>query len=292
MRSLVPDFAVSAIVASWRVFGRASSGLRMLPDWLIIGAQRSGTSSLYEYIVQHPFAGRSAVEEVHFFDKNYGKGTGWYRGHFPTRLGMRFVTLGHEGTASTGECTPNYMSHPLAPRRIGETLPEVRLLVLLRNPVDRAYSHFHHERDLHREPLTTFEEALGAEEARMNGEMQRIIADDGYYSFAQQHFTYLERGRYAAQIERLFALFPRERVLVLCSEHLLKDPAAVYARVLQFLGLPDHRLLNFPRTSVLNYPPMPLATRASLQAVFGLENERLFKLIGEDFGWNRVAHQA
>jgi hypothetical protein len=235
----------------------------MLPDWLVIGAQRSGTSSLYEYIANHPLVGRSAVEEVHYFDRHYQKGIEWYRGHFPARLRMKIATLGGEGTPSTGQSTPNYMAHPLAPRRIAEMLPVVRLIALLRNPVDRAYSHFHHERDRGHEPLSTFEEALQAEPARMKDELGKIMRDDGYCSFPQHHFSYVMRGFYAGQLERLFTLFPRERVLVLCSEHLLNDPTTVYARVLQFLGLPDYHMREFPRTSVLRYPPIEPHLRAS-----------------------------
>lgn len=292
IRSLIPDFARDPLIDSWRHFGRATSSLRMLPDWIVIGAQRCGTSSLYEYIVSHPLVGRSAVEEIHYFDKHYQQGIAWYRGHFPLRLRMRIATLGRGAPPSAGESTPNYLSHPLAAQRIFHALPAVRLLVLLRNPVDRAYSHFHHERDLGNEPLPTFEEALRSEQSRMQGEMERILAEDAYYSFPQHHFSYVTRGLYAVQLERLFALFPRERVLVLSSEHLLQDPAAVYARVLQFLGLPAHHLRHFPRTSVLLYPPLDPASRARLQAVFQSENERLFNLIGADFGWNNRAGRA
>jgi hypothetical protein len=288
LRYLVPDFAVKSLVRSWRVFGRATSSLRMLPDWLIIGAQRSGTSSLYEHLVNHPLVGRSIVEEVHYFDRYYARGIDWYRGNFPTRLRMRIATRGRAGRARTGEATPNYMAHPHAPRRIAETLPDVRLIVLLRNPVDRAYSHFHHERDMRQETLPTFEEAVRAEGARMRGEMDKMMADERYYSFAQHHFTYVARGRYASQLERIFTLFSRERVLVLNSEHLLMHPASVYAQALRFLDLPDHRLRDFPRSSVLLYPPMAPEIRARLQAVFEMDNERLFKLLGVDFGWNTV----
>jgi hypothetical protein len=286
LRSLVPGFAAGTLLDCWRVIGRATSELRMMPDWLVVGAQRSGTGSLFEYIVSHPLVGRSALEEVHYFDRHYAQGIDWYRGHFPIRLRMNIAKLGRGGQASTGEATPNYLSHPLAPGRIARTLPHVRLLVLLRNPVDRAYSHFHHERDIGHEPFATFEEALRNEQARLEGEIERIMADDGYYSFAQQHFSYVLRGRYAGQLERIFSLFPRERVLVLCSEHLLNDPATVYARVLRFLGLSDHRPRYFPRKSVLHYPPLDSAIRSRLQAVFEAENELLFKLIGADFGWN------
>jgi hypothetical protein len=291
-RSLVPDFAAGTLLDCWRVIGRATSHVRMMPDWLVIGAQRGGTGSLFEYIVSHPLVGRSAVEEIHYFDRHYAQGIDWYRGHFPIRLRMKAAVLASGGKPSTGEATPNYISHPLAPGRIAQALPGVRLLVLLRNPVDRAYSHFQHERDIGHEPLATFEEALENEQPRLEGEMERIMNDDGYYSFPQQHFSYVLRGRYAEQLERLFSIFQRERVLVLCSEHLLNNPAVVYARVLRFLGLPEHLLRHFPRKSVLRYPPLDPAIRSRLQGVFEADNERLFKLIGADFGWNdRGAHQ-
>jgi hypothetical protein len=282
----------AAAKLGWRrarvTFGRATSHWRMRPTWIVVGAQRSGTSSLYEYLVSHPLVLRAATEEVHYFDYNYHRGMEWYQGNFATRLHGKIIAQRHGGEAATGEATPYYMAHPLALERIARDLPEVRILVVLRNPVDRAYSHFQHERALGREPLASFAEALDREPERLAGEAERIRAEPAYYSFAHQNFSYITRGYYAGQMERIFALFPRENVMVIASERLARQPEEAYAEVLEFLGLPGHSLRRFPRHSALHYPPMDTAVRARLQELFAPENERLFRLIEADYGWNAV----
>ncbi|HKS71742.1 MAG TPA: sulfotransferase domain-containing protein [Terriglobales bacterium] len=265
--------------------GQATSEKRLVPSWIVVGAQRSGTSSLYEYLVAHPLVRRAATEEIHFFDNNYHRGMAWYRGHFATRMSGRFLS---NGTAEpvTGEATPYYLAHPLALQRIAKDLPKVKILIVLRNPVDRAFSHFNHERNLGREPLASFEEALDREPERLKGEVERIIAEQpSYYSYAHQNFSYVARGHYAEQISRVFDLFPRENVMVMSSERLTKEAAQVYAEILEFVGLPQHTLRRFPHYSALRYPPMSKAARERLQSIFAPGNDRLFQLLNSDFGW-------
>ena len=270
-------------------FGRLTSHVRILPSWIVVGAQRSGTSSLYEYLVSHPLVLRAAREEIHYFDNNYHRGIKWYGGHFATRISARFVARDEDCEAMTGEATPYYMAHPLALQRIAKNLPRVKVLVILRNPVDRAYSHFHHERNLGREPLQSFEDALDHEPQRLEGEVARILAENSsYYSYAHQNFSYITRGYYAEQVARIFDLFPRHNVLVTSSERLSKEPAVVYAEILEFLGLPKYRLRRFPRYSALSYPPMRPDLRTRLQTIFAAENDRLFKLVKVNFGWNEA----
>src|SRR5437763_1646364 len=120
--------------------------VRLLPDFIILGAQRAGTTSLYEYIVDHPQVGAASKKEVHFFDRHYTEGVNWYRAHFPpavrrqrfeNRTGKRFLT---------GEASPYYLAHPMVPERIAAVAPDARFLILLRNPIDRALSHYYHNR--------------------------------------------------------------------------------------------------------------------------------------------------
>jgi hypothetical protein len=257
----------------------------MLPSWIVVGAQRSGTSSLYEYLVSHPSVRRAATEEIHYFDNNYQRGMKWYQGHFAARWPGK---LQQGGDATTGEATPYYMAHPLALGRVAHDLPEVKILVVLRNPVDRAYSHFQHERALGQEPVASFAEALDREPERLAGEAERMRAEPTYYSFAHQNFSYVMRGYYAQQMEQVLALFPRRNVMVLASERLARQTLEVYEEVLGFLGLSRYALRRFPKYSALRYPPLDAAVRARLQAVFAPENERLFRLIGADYGWNRL----
>jgi hypothetical protein len=259
--------------AVW-TYGRATSKLRPLPDFLILGAQRAGTSALYSYLRRHPEIGGPPWKEVNFFDIRYERGPSWYRGHFPIRR-PRLV----------GEASPSYLFHPYAPERVASLLPGARVIALVRNPVDRALSHYHHEVDLGREPLS-FEEALAHEEERMRGEWERL-ADPSYFSHAWWNHTYFSRGLYAEQLERWFAALPPERVLVLVSEELFADPSGTYARVLDFLGAAPHELDSYPPVFSREYGEMRPETRRSLEERYAEPNRRLVELLGRGLDWTR-----
>jgi len=259
--------------AVW-TYGRATSFARPLPDFLILGAQKAGTTALYAYLRWHPGIAGPAWKEVSYFDRHYRRGTRWYRGQFPLRPGDRVV-----GEASTG-----YVFQPLAPVRVKMTVPEARLVVLLRNPVDRALSHYHHEVALGREPLT-FEQAIDAEPDRTRGEDKRLSGEPDYFSHAWWDYTYLARGRYAEQLERWLAVFPREQLLVVASEELAAEPGQTYARVVEFLGAPSHELESYPRVYEQSYAEMRTDTRRRLAEYFAEPNRRLYELLGRDFGW-------
>ena len=182
-------------------FGRATARWRPLPDFLVIGAQKAGTTALYAYLRWHPQITGPSWKEVSFFDRHWWRGEGWYRGQFPLRSGGRLV----------GEASPSYLFHPLAPERVHALLPGVKLVALLRDPVARAYSHYQHEVALGREPLS-FEDALAAEDERTRGEVERLVADPRAFSRAWWDHTYASRGLYADQLERWLAVFPARAV--------------------------------------------------------------------------------
>jgi len=259
--------------ALW-TYGTATARLRPLPDFLIIGAQKAGTTALYSYLRRHPKVTGPTWKEVSYFDRHHRRGTAWYRGNFPLRSGHRIV----------GEASPSYLFHPTAPERAAALVPNARLIALVRDPVDRALSHYHHEVALGREQLP-FEEALDREEERMAGELERMRDDPGYFSHAWWNHTYLARGRYAEQLKRWLAPFPSEQLLVLSNEDLAAQPVATYARVLEFLGAPPHRLDSYPRVYDRDYPPMSPETEARLSTYFVEPNRRLYELVGRDLGW-------
>ena len=259
--------------AVW-TYGRATSFARPLPDFLILGAQKAGTTALYAYLRWHPSVTGPSWKEVSFFDRHYGRGVSWYRGHFPLRRGGRLV----------GEASPGYVFHPLAAERVRATVPGARLIVLLRDPVDRALSHYHHEVALGRERLS-FEDALAAEGERTRGEEERMRREPTYFSHAWWDYTYVARGRYAEQLERWLAVFPPEQLLVLASEELAADAAASYRRVLEFLGAPTHDLDDYPRVYRQDYAAMAADTRRRLAETFAEPNRRLYELLGRDLGW-------
>jgi hypothetical protein len=254
--------------------GRLTARWRGLPDFLVIGAQKAGTTALYAYLRWHPAIGGPFWKEVSFFDRHWAKGEGWYRGQFPLRRDGRLV----------GEASPSYVFHPLAPGRVHSLVPAVRLVVLLREPGARAYSQYQHEVALGREPLS-FEEALEAEDERLRGEVDRLLADPRAFSRAWWDYTYASRGLYAEQLERWLDHFPPEQLLVLTTEELAAKPEETYATVLAFLGAPPHTLADYPRVFERDYPPMREETRRALTARFAEPNRRLEQLLGRPLGW-------
>jgi hypothetical protein len=259
-----------------RLLHRATSSARMLPSFVVVGAKRAGTSSLYQYLVRHPGVLSCAMGKgTHYFDVNFSRGWGWYRSSFPL--------AGRDGI--TGEASPYYMFHPLAPARMAAALPEARVIVVLRDPVERAWSHYQNERRLGAEPLS-FEDAIAAEPERLAGEAERMLADPGYQSFAWRHHSYLARGRYGEQLERLYELFPPAQVLVLQSEALLADPNQALESLWRFLGLAPLTLADrFAFKAGGNHETMLAATRDRLHAYFADHNERLYALPGVGFRW-------
>jgi hypothetical protein len=284
---LIPTIPAPARIvarnAVW-TYGRATAAARPLPDFLIIGAQKAGTTALYSYLREHPGIAGPPWKEVSFFDRHFWRGDAWYRGHFPNRLYLRRVRSRARAEPIVGEASPSYVFHPLAPQRVAVLVPDVRLIALVRNPIDRALSHYHHEKALGREPLP-FEEALEQEDARMEGELERML-DPKYFSHAWWNFTYLSRGRYAEQLDRWLERFPRERLLVVPSEDLLERPGETYGRVLEFLGASPHGLDSYPRIFARDYSEMDPRTRSKLRDSFAEPNRRLYELIGRDLGWS------
>jgi len=270
----IPDPLRAVVRSTIWTFGRATAQARPLPDFLVIGAQKAGTTALYSYLRAHPAITGPSWKEVSFFDRHWARGVGWYRGNFPLRAGERRV----------GEASPSYLLHPRAPERARSVVPDTKLIALLREPGARAYSHYHHEVSLGREPLS-FEDALAAEEERTAGEVERMGADPTYFSRAWWDHTYLERGRYGEQLERWLAVFPPQQLLVLTTEELAADTATAYGRVLAFLGVAPHELGSYPRIFERVYEPMSRETRAMLDATFAEPNRRLAGLLGREPGW-------
>jgi Sulfotransferase domain len=265
-------------------YGRATAGQRPLPDFLIIGAQKAGTTALFAYLRWHPEITGPSWKEVSFFDRRYREDERAYRASFPAKPRQWIVARRRGRWPLVGEASPSYILHPLAPRRARDLVPEARLIAVLRNPVDRAYSHYQHEVRLGREPFS-FEDALDREGERLRGEVERMVAEPSYFSGAWWNYTYVARGRYAEQLARWLAVFPREQLLILFMEELERDAAATYARVLDFLGARPHDLGEFPRIFDHEYAAMEPATRARLEATFEEPNRELARLLGREPPW-------
>jgi hypothetical protein len=235
---------------------------------------KSGTTSLHNYLTQHPQVIAPLRKEVHYFDVNLAQGEAWYRANFG-RVGEPGLNL---------ESSPYYLFHPCVPQRAHALVPDARLVVLLRDPVRRAYSHYWHERDMRREKLT-FEEAVAAEPDRLGDDDARLARGEIERSVEHQHYSYLARGRYAGQLRRWLQFYPRERMLVLRFEDFARDPLAGLTRALDFLGLPaiDHVRLEARNTR--KYPAMSPRTAERLREHFAPYNEDLARLLGEPMDW-------
>jgi len=249
-----------------------------LPDFLIIGAQKCGTTFLYYLLCQHPYVEPATTKEVHFFDTNFAEGVQWYRSHFspPAQKDGRKML--------TGESSPYYLYHPHAARRAAKVVPQVKLIALLRNPVDRAYSDYNHKFREAREHLS-FEDAIGAEEERLRGEKEKLLADENYHSVNYRKYSYLSRGIYVDQLLEWERHFDRDQLLVLKSEDFFENPQDSFERVLGFLDLPHWETGASGQRNEGEYDEMSLATRRRLEAYFEPHNRRLYEYLGIDFGW-------
>jgi hypothetical protein len=259
----------------------------MTPSFLIVGAQRCGTTSLYRALSQHPAVLKAVWHKgVHYFDLNYGMGPAWYRAHFPLELQARRVRRRLGVDAVTFESSPFYMLHPLAAERIARDLPGVRLVVLVRDPVERAYSAHAHElaRGYETEP---FARALALEPERLAGEAARMASDPGYVSHALQHHAYRLRGEYADQLERMERLVGHDRLHVIDSGDFFSQPEPVYAGLLEFLGLPALGRPEFARHNARPRRDMPGSLAAGLADHYEPFDARLERWLGGPPSWRR-----
>jgi hypothetical protein len=266
-----------------------------VPDFIVIGAQRSGTTTLFGYLKKHPQIIPSQKKEVQFFSNNFHRGLGWYHAQFRPGHNKGFIrhiisryrahTLPSSGQGFlSGEASPYYLFHPHAPRRIRETVPHVRLIALLRNPIDRAYSHYNHMLRRGIETLP-FEEAISKEEERLRGEKERMLEDENYYSFNHQHYSYLSRGIYVDQLRAWFQHFPRDQMFIAASEEFYRDPHSILEQITGFLKLPTLTLEMYKNYNNASYQGMDVNLRKRLYGYFEPHNQQLYDLLNLDLGW-------
>jgi hypothetical protein len=248
-----------------------------LPDYLIIGASRSGTTFLHHALRQHPSI-RAARTEPHYFDWNYERGTQWYSWHFQNAAVRRAAPRRHGGFVF-GEKSPNYLFDPRVPERVRHLLPGVKLIVLLRDPVARAVSNFHHERRRRVEPSESFAEVIETELR------QREAKRDGSWDGKERPIEYLARGLYAEQLERWFARFDFRQFHVIQSERLFATPREVVAEAHEFLGLEPVVPVNVSPLNAGHYVAIEPALVRRVRGFYETENARLATLLGDPPRW-------
>ena len=206
-----------------------------LPDFLCIGAQKAGTTTLQALLLQHPQVYLPPQKELQYFSLRFDAGLAWYSQAF----------AGAAAGQRCGEITPYYLFHPQAPLRIRALLPQVRLIVLLRDPVERALSQYFHARRLGLEPLP-LAQALAAEPERLAGAELALRAAGGRHLSHQEH-SYLARSRYEQQLVRYRQLFRAEQLLVRSSAALFAGSQLFWQELQAFLGLDPQPLPVLPR---------------------------------------------
>jgi len=257
-----------------------------LPNFLIIGAAKCGTSSLYEYLMQHPCIGKSLTKQIHFFDRYYDKKLSWYKVCFPFVWEKFYIERILQKKFATGEATPHYMTHPLAPKRAFEVIPSAKIIVMLRNPIDRAYSHYQMERANNNEELS-FEESIEQENSRIAGEFKKMLNNENNLGINYPHHAYIKSSEYLDQIKRWMEYYPKEQFLFVKSEEFNNNPSKVYNQVLDFLELPPHELPEYKKIRQRNYQNMNLDTQKKLAEYFKPFNEKLYLFLGINFHWER-----
>lgn len=263
--------------------GGVTSAARALPDFLICGAQRSGTTSLFKALSQHPAATGPVLRKgVHYFDTGHHNGPNWYRSHFPLRATLR-ARWGRP-RVRVFESSPYYLFHPLSSERIAGELPEARIVVILRDPVERAYSAHAHEtaRGFETEP---FARALELEEKRLSGTEERLLEDPGHHSHAHQHHGYVARGRYVDQLARMERAVGRERMHVVDYADLFDGGSRSLAEIVRFLDLPPGPRIMLGRHNARKRAVMPESLRAELTSRFADSDARLAAWWGRTPSW-------
>jgi Sulfotransferase domain len=291
LRSRVPTPVLRGVREAVRGYGTLTSSQRGMPDFLIIGTKKGGTTSLINWLINHPHVARmfpsaQKLKSSHYFDIHYGRGPAWYRSHFPSERARDRQARRAGGPVIVGEASPYYMFHPAAARRAFETNPSVKIIVLLRDPVSRAYSNYWDRRATSTEDLPSFEEAIDAEEERLSRvDYQRLLHDPNYYSADHDNHSYLARGRYLEHLSSWLGTYPRDQMLILKAEAMFGEPARTFESVQRFLRIPEVGVIPLEKYNERPRPPMNSSTRARLVDYYRPHNTALYEALGCDFAW-------
>ena len=260
-------------IDAWRSL---TNQLRPLPDFVVIGTQKAGTTSLYNYLKQNKKIKMALVKEAQYFDQNYHKGTSWYRSKFPLVSKNNYIV---------GENTPAYFFNPLVPKRLHKLLPNAKLLVLFRNPTNRAISHYYHEVKKGREALS-IKEALLTEEERSIEEYEKLYSYEEYKP-NEVKSPYKAYGVYLEQLKRFEEFYLKENILVLSSEELFSKPNNVMPKIYNFLGIDtDDEKIDFtPHNIGIKKDKIDEEVYQYLNEFYEPHNKALYKHIGINFNW-------
>ena len=260
---------------------------RIVPEVFIIGVQKGGTTSLAKYLFDHPQVIQAQRKDIYYFnnDVNYKKGQSWYRAHFAHRLYQRFHEL-KKGVSNsiTIDATPNYFVAPGAAERLKNTFPDAKLILMLRNPIERAWSNYR-MMVWHGMEKLDFEDAINAEQERIiKAESESRI--NGAHNFVLQRLAYRKNGCYADFLPEWTSRFKPEQLLILKSEDMFENPAAIYNRAVEFCGIESFNYMDFdnPNKGKIE-KEIPSAIRFKLKGFYKPYNERLYSMLNRNFNW-------
>ena len=272
-----------------KLYRKMTSRLRSLPDFIIIGVGRAGTTALYSYLIQHPSIvaastdNNESVADLHFFEYMISNNIQWYKSHFPILFSK---SNKHKNSFITGEYTSTYIYHPDVPKRIFNLLPKIKLIVILRNPIDKAYSTYQQQFRFG-EYTTSFEDTINAEFRRidLNKDFPELNSNNyDFENFVAQNI--IRHGVYADYLETWLKIFDRKQILILNSEDLKNSTKETLHRVFHFLIVSNYDIANTSQVNVGKYPPINKITRKKLSKFFKPHNQRLNKLLDTEFDWD------
>ena len=265
-----------------RHFFGITSPLRVLPDFFVIGAGRTGTTSLYHYLDQHPSLSKSAYDELGFFDVNFHLGLNWYRSLFPSVFTKFRIKLKTD-FFMTYDVTPSYVRRPWIAKRIKKLFPKSKLIIVLRNPVDRTYSHYH----LHRKfgETRTFEEFIKNEIDDIS-KWDVELKDDNYFATKVENSS-LARAFYAEQLPIWFEQFSKNQILIISSENLASNTRKTMNEIFSFLNLPEYDIPDIKKVNVSKKSKMNSKTQEILLEFFKPYNEQLYDFLNKKFDWEK-----
>jgi hypothetical protein len=270
----------SFVPSLWR---RATQGYRQLPSVVIAGAQKAGTTQLFAYLIKHPRLLPGSSKEIDYFSRHAHRSVHWYRSRFPLRSRVAKVN-GH-----VLEASPSYMATPAAIPRMHAVLPDARIIVVLRDPVSRAFSGYQHAKTRHRD-RRPFEQAV---EEELRQSVWRPEFGQALQPGAPTMRTHVARGYYALQLERILKFYLPHQVLILDSADLFADTSATCQRVFQFVGVEPfevkpEKVYNRGYYSEKITPHMA----ALLREHYRPHDELLAELVGRRFSWMTGAARA
>lgn len=279
LKDLSPRWLKDVSDAATRSYALRTVGTRAVPDFLIVGSKRGGTTSLFNYLLMHPgvlglFPQLRGRKSTDYFFKERDRGDLWYRSHFHTRTYRRIVERRLGYTPVSGEASPYYLWDPRVAPQVQQLCSGVKAIALLRNPVERAWSHYQERVHNGLEPLG-FEAALAAEDSRLAGERERMLAEPNYYSPAHDFYSYRSRGIYLPQLQNWRTSFPTGQMLVLRSEDMYQDVQGTFDKVTDYLQIPRFSLPNTKTFNSITRSKIPADIRQELTDFYAPHNAEL-----------------